>query len=301
MSTKILVALAFSVLFMNAKARAEVVITTVFNVHESIRTETISVLSGVDGRVYKIKNTPENMARIYPLMGKVVKIDYSTAGTKAMINSIRAVLPGEVDTSTLDLNHFRYNELRQFAPTDLQTIEEATNVFRSMINDGDKRRSQCFKRAHMWAFDMWSKMNIKSEKLFIFFTQRFQMIDEYDWWFHVAPLVNIAGEDYVMDGTFFQKPTPIQEWKSFFMMSKERNCPIVEKYQDYEQNQWKKLCYLMKVPMYMFRPVDIQARDVKGVERNHWILEEIQDARRAFKGWEDTYEGYDNGKKTTTY
>lgn len=301
MSNKILVALAFSILFMNTKAEADVVYTTVFNVHESIRTETISVLSGIDGRIYKTKNSAENLTRIFPLVGKVVKIDFTVYGTKAMINSIRLASAGEVDTRTLDLNHFRYNELRQFAPTDLQSVEKATAIFKGMINDGDKKRSECFKRAHMWAYDMWSKMDIQSEKLFIFFTQRFQMIDEYDWWFHVAPLVNIAGEDYVMDGTFFQKPTPIQEWKSFFMMSKERNCPIVEKYQDYEKNQWSKLCYLMKVPMYMFRPVDIQSRDVKGIDRNHWVLEELQDARRAFKGWEESYEGLDNGSKTVTH
>lgn len=303
MSTKIMLALALSVLFMNAQARADVVYTTVFNVFESIKNKSLLVLSGVDGRVYKIDRSDEkeDNERIEKLVGKVVKINYYMSGNQARITSIRPVVAGEINERDLDLNHFQYNQLRQFAPTDLQSVEKAAAVFDSMLNDGEKRRSQCFKRAHMWSYDMWSKQNIQSEKVFIFFTQRFIQLNEYDWWFHVAPSVNVSGDDYVMDGAFFKKPTPIKEWASYFILSKNLTCPMVEKYQDYENNQWTKLCYLMKVPMFYFRPIDIKERDVKGIERNHWLLEELQDARRAFKGWEESYEGLDNGKRTTTY
>ncbi len=57
----------------------------------------------------------------------------------------------------------------------------------------------------------------------------------------------------------------------------------------------------MYTPMYYFSPLDIQARDINGVERNNWVLEELQDARRAFKNYETIYEGLDTGKKTITY
>ncbi len=70
---------------------------------------------------------------------------------------------------------------------------------------------------------------------------------------------------------------------------------------DYEKGQMKRLCYLMKVPMYYFSPLDIENRDKNGIEKNHWVLEELQDARRAFKNYDETYEGYDTGKPTITH
>lgn len=285
-----------SLVFFQTVAKAETVYTTVFNVFESLKTERLLVLSGVDGRVYKTSKSEENSERLNALVGRVVRLDYTVNGRESIITNIREARSNEVDTKTLDLNHFRYNELRQFAPTDLQSIEKATVVFKKMLNDGDKSRSECFKRAHMWSYDMWSNLGISSEKMFIFWTKRFQILEEYDWWFHVAPSVTVAGEDYVMDGTFFDKPTPLVEWKNYFLKTDKITCPMIDKYQDFESVHWTRLCVLMKVPMYHFSPLDIQFRDKQGIERNHWVLPELQDARKAFKNWEQEYEGLDTGK-----
>jgi hypothetical protein len=170
-----------------------------------------------------------------------------------------------------------------------------------MLNDGDKGRSQCFKRAHMWAFDMWSKLNINSEKIFIFYTKRYAALEDFEWWFHVAPVVNVAGEDYVMDGTFMEKPITIKEWLTYFIRTDKITCPLIDKYQDFEDHQWQRLCYHIKVPMYYFRPLDIENRDKSGTQRNHWVLEELQDARKAFRNWEENYEGLDTGKSTKKF
>ncbi len=153
----------------------------------------------------------------------------------------------------------------------------------------------------MWAFDMWSKMGINSHKIFMFYTDRYQAIDEFDWWFHVAPMVTAGGVDYVLDGTFMKKPVTLKEWTDYFLRTSKINCPAITKYQEFEDHQWTKLCYTMKVPMYYFRPLDIEMRDKKGELRNHWVLPELQDARQAFKGWEESYEGLDTGKKTIKY
>jgi hypothetical protein len=230
-------------------------------------------------------------------IGQVVRLDYSLSGKEAIITNIQLARAGEVDVRSLDLNHFKYNQLRQFAPTDLQTMAKATSVFNNLLNDGDKGRSQCFKRAHMWSFDMWSQMGIQSEKLFIFWSKRYQILEEFDWWFHVAPMVTVAGEEYVMDGTFMSKPITVNEWKNYFIKTEKITCPVIENYQQFEAGHWNRLCFLMKVPMYYFSPLNIEARDKQGVERNHWELEELQDARKAFKNWEEAYEGLDSGKK----
>lgn len=282
--------------FLQSHAKAATVYTTVFNVFESIKTERLLVLSAVDGRVYKTHKSEENKARMQSLVGQVVRLDYTMNGKESVITNIQLARAGEVDVRTLDLNHFKYNQLRQFAPTDLQTIEKATTIFKNMLNDGDKGRSECFKRAHMWTYDMWSQLGVYSEKIFIFYTKRYQIHEEFDWWFHVAPMVTVAGDEYVMDGTFFEKPITLTEWKNYFIKSDKITCPVIENYAQIEKGHWNRLCFLMKVPMYYFSPLNIEARDVKGVERNQWVLEELQDARKAFRNWEEAYEGLDTGK-----
>lgn len=288
-------------LFQSSFARAEVILTTVFNVFESIKTERLLVLSGMDGRIYKLPNTQSNIKLMKSLQGHVVKLTYFNNGNEAIISNIVRALPSEFNEREMDLNHFRYNELRQFSPTDLQSEKVASEVFSDMLNDGDRRRSQCFKRAHMWAYDMWSKLGINSQKIFIFYTRRYIQHEEFEWWFHVAPMVVANGKELVLDGTFMEKPISVQEWKDYFIKSTKITCPVINHYSDYENNQWQRLCYLMKVPMYYFTPLNIEDRDKKGAMRNHWVLEELQDARRAFKKYDETYEGLDTGKRTITF
>lgn len=299
MPKKLLLSVCASALLFNGVAKADELFTTVFNVFESKKTETLLVLSAADGRIYKTFKSEENLKRMKSLIGQVVRLDYTVVqGDEARINAIRPIVPGEVDPKVVDLNNFRYNELRQVAPTDFQSLEEVENIFNNFLNDGDKGRSECFKRAHIWSYDMWSKLNVTSEKIFIFWTKRFTILEDYEWWFHVAPMVKVNGTEYVLDSTFFKKPETVETWRNYFMNSDKINCPIVDKYQDYENNQWNKLCYIMKVPMHYFRPFDIEDRDKKGIERNHWVLDELQDARRSFWGWDKKYEGLDTGKPT---
>jgi hypothetical protein len=290
-----------SILAFQSLAKADTVYTTIFNVFESKRTERLLILSAVDGRVYKTSKSEAQLARMKSLIGRVVRLDYSIRGEEAIINNVQLAANGEIDERALDLNHFRYNQLRQFAPTDLQSYEEAETVFKGMLNDGDRSRSQCFKRAHMWAFDMWSKSNIYSEKIFVFYTKRYQILEEFEWWFHVAPMVTAGGTEYVLDGTFMTKPTPVKEWYNWFLKTDKITCPEITRMNEFEDNQWNRLCYIMKVPMYYFSPLNMEERDKKGEVRNNWVLEELQDARKAFKNWEAAYEGLDTGKNVKKF
>jgi hypothetical protein len=288
-------------LLLCLQARAAEVVTTVFNVFSSDRSDKIFVLSGADGRVYKTHKSEQNLKYLQSFLGEIVRITYKDAGKEAHIQKVEKVGRNEVDPRVYDLNHFQYNQLRQFAPTDLQSEENVLKVFGNMLNDGDRSRSQCFKRAHMWAYDMWSKLGIYSQKIFIFYTKRYSILEDFDWWFHVAPLVVADGKEYVLDGTFMETPILLNDWKNHFIKSDSITCPVMNHYSEYENNQWTRLCFLMKVPMYHFSPLDIQHRDLQGIKRNHWILEELQDARRAFKGYDKEYEGLDTGKPTIKY
>lgn len=282
-------------------AKADEIVTTVFNVLESKKTEKILVLSGRDGRVYRYSKSEKNLKYLKSFIGSVVKLTFIDYKNESFITNISKVNEWEVGEVEMELNYFRYHQLRTFAPSDLQSEEKVSQVFSSMINDGDKVWSQCFKRAHIWAFDMWSKLGLSSQKIFIFYTERFTLLEDFQWWFHVAPMVVANGAEYVLDSTFFDKPVTLNEWQHYFIKSDNITCPVIEKFQDYEAGHYKRLCYLMKVPMFYFSPLDIQARDKKGIERNHWELEELQDARRAFKDYEKSYEGLDTGKPTITH
>lgn len=301
MTNKSRMILVLSILFLQNVAKAETIFTTVFNVFESKKTERLLILSAADGRIYKTNKSDENKKFMNSLVGKVVRLDFALSGEEAIITGIRPAYRNEIDESTYDINHFQYNQLRKFAPTDLTSYEEAESLFKNMLNDGDRSRSQCFKRAHMWSYDMWTKGGVKSQKIFMFYSKRYQIYEEFNWWFHVAPLVVVNGEDFVMDGTFMTKPTTVDEWKNWFLKTDKITCPEINRYQQFEQNHWTRLCFLMKVPMYYFRPLDIENRDKKKTQRNHWVLEELQDARRAFKNFDVVYEGLDNGKPTKTH
>lgn len=301
MSYRHLAAVTMLMLVVSAKAQAANVVTTVFNVLESKKSERLLILSGVDGRVYKAPRTKTNIAFYKSLTGQIVNISYELKDQEALITGVRPVDSTEIDAETADLNYFRYNELRQFAPTELKSEEEAATIFKDMLNDGDKSRSQCFKRAHIWSFDMWSKLGIFSQKIFMFYTKRFAILEDFEWWFHVAPMVVANGKELVMDGTFMDKPMEVKPWADFFMKTDKITCPVVDTYQEYEKHEWTRLCVLMKVPMYYFSPLDLENRDKEGKVKNHWVLPELQDARRAFRGGESTYEGLDTGKPNITY
>jgi hypothetical protein len=287
----------FTFLFLFiGEVRSESIYTTVFNIVESKKTNKVLVLSGADGRVYKTLNTKRNLKKLYSMIGKIVRIDFSYEDEDTVIDQIKVVANGEVNQRTMDLNHFQYNQLRLFAPTDLKDIKVASDIFNNMLNDGDKAISQCYKRAHMWSFDMWAQQGILSEKIFIFYTRRYIDLEEFDWWFHVAPMVTVGGEKFVMDGTFMTKPIPLKEWKDYFIKTSKITCPMIKKYPEFENNQWSRLCYLMTVPMYYYDPISIEDRDVRNELRNHWVLSELQLARRAFWNWANIYEALNTAR-----
>lgn len=301
MASKTSFMVASFALVLSIQAQAANVITTVFNVFDSETSKHHLILSAADGRIYRSPITKESKKFFSGLVGQIVNIEYEEQATGALITDIRPVDPETLDDPTLEHNYFTYSELRQFAPTDLQSPIVVEDVFKSMLNDGDKRRSECFKRAHIWAFDMWSKQGIFSEKIFIFYTKRYAILEDFKWWFHVAPMVRANGEEFVLDATFMDKPSSVKDWITYFMRTDKITCPEIQHYDEVDKNQWKKLCLIMKTSMFHFSPLDIEFRDRRGMKRNHWVLPELQDARRAFKNYETVYEGLDNGKPTKTF
>jgi len=168
-----------------------------------------------------------------------------------------------------------------FIPTNLSDIRDAQRVM-SELKDNSRSRSECFQRAHLWAMEMNQMAKIRSEKIFLFFTDRYQREYGFSWWFHVATLVLINNEEFVIDPRFFDHPVNTQEWSDFFMPS-HPICKTVSTYQEYENNEEAEYCYFRKIPMYYFEPSDIEARDKSNVVVDHWIDWEISSAEDALR------------------
>lgn len=280
------------------QAFAGQVTTNVVAVVDSGRTERVLVLSSVDGRVYKAERTKELRSYLESLKGQNVSITYSESGTERIIQTVTPV--GAVSQ---DLDMFAHNPDRDFVPTDVGSVERATALFNSLDNT-NKDRSQCFKRAHMWSFDLWQRLGINTTKQFIFYTTRFQQMEDFDWWFHVAPAVKVNGETYVIDRgfDFINGPLKVNDWKAKVSPSlRNTTCPVITHYDQYENGRWSRLCYFREMPMHYFRPADIRDLDRRGTIKTGWELEELQDARRAFENGDKTYEALDTGRSTITH
>jgi hypothetical protein len=292
---RLILALAFAVCSFQALALETV--TTVVSVVDSLKTKRLLVLSGVDGAVYKTDTSREMKAYLESMINIPVTITYQNAGSERIITNISPLSNAQVQG--LDLNYFAINLDRDDTPTDVGSLERAQRLFKS-LNDGDKSRSQCFKRAHIWSWDLWTKHGITSQKIYMFYTRRYIQLEDFDWWFHVAPMVVANGVEFVMDKTFTKEPTTVPEWKKRFMKS-EVQCNEIKKYSEYENHQWNRLCYVMKTPMYYFRPLDMRRRDEQGIHKKNWVLMELQDARRAFADGATIYEALDTGKRTINH
>jgi hypothetical protein len=286
--------LVMGLFFAASFAQAGQTLTNVTAVVESGRTRRMLVLSSVDGRVYKAERNREMKAYLESLRGLNVQISWNQVGPERVITAITPV--GNVSQ---DVNFFAPSANRDVEPTDVGTLERAVAIFNG-LNDTNKTRSQCFKRAHMWSFDMWSRLGVISQKIYIFYTRRYIELQDFDWWFHVAPVVRAGGVDYALDRAFTKKPLTIREWKDKFL-NKNITCPTITHYDEYYNNQWSRLCYLRLMPMWYFRPADIRDLDREGIVKNNWDLAELQDARRAFEGGEQTYEALDTGADTITH
>jgi len=128
--------------------------------------------------------------------------------------------------------------------------------------------SQCFNRAHVWAMDMKMKNRIDIGKIFVFYTGKTGHMGNKNWWYHVAPLVNEGGKEYVIDGGFpgeLDAPVTIDGWVNNLIST--TNCKVVEptdvevfswmmrRHQFPEMYQGKQYdCYLAKVPGAYWTP-----------------------------------------------
>lgn len=174
-----------------------------------------------------------------------------------------------------------------YTPTVVASMERADTLFRSMRTD-TRGRSQCYNRAHVWAFELWKRYRLHSNKTWIFFTRRYINQYKWKWWFHVSPSVEVAGqsEEIVLDRKFRRNPSTLTDWKNEFIKNKAA-CPIIDRYSQYSQNQYTEYCYLLKSSMHYWQPYHIENLE-KGegeIPTGRWVEYQLDRAYKNGISW----------------
>ena len=126
-----------------------------------------------------------------------------------------------------------------FEVTNLSSMNELMQVWDSIKGKRYiKDKTHCYDRAHSWAYDIHKAFGYNTKKMIIHYSKGF--MDELDWgWsWHVAPMIEVNGVEYVLDKQFLDKPVTKQEWLDHF--AKMALEPYQNKYKIKISNaQWK--------------------------------------------------------------
>lgn len=271
---------------LSLSASAAVMETRIIDV--DLDSDRVMVMAETEGRVLWVNAADTTMVTAFESAAaseSFIRVDYDlTTGT---VNGA-VLLNKKVATSSARTTGVNKDGDR-FQPTIFSSVAQAQSYFNTM--DGQtKDDSQCYNRAHGWAYDLWTQYRINSLKIFIFFTRRYIREYNYQWWFHVSPmtLVGQSGRnaEYVMDRSFTQGPVDVRTWTNIFMKN-DANCPHVRYYTDYRNNQDAQYCYLMKTIMYYSTPRDLEYLESQGRYETDWVYSELREGRRqAFINWQ---------------
>lgn len=171
-----------------------------------------------------------------------------------------------------------------YSPTIVKNTNAALKLFNTMRKDYTLK-GECYNRAHIWTVEAKKKNDANLMKIFMFFTESYIRKYKFNWWFHVTPMVYVGSlnSPRTLDRRYTSGPRQTKTWSNTFVKSK-KTCKIVEKFDDFYENQQSQDCYHIYTSMYYVKPRDIEKRDLTGVEKTEFIDREINKAyKNAFK------------------
>lgn len=93
-------------------------------------------------------------------------------------------------------------------------------LFTRMDRDTIVTKSICANRALMWLYEFKKDHDIDGGKIFLFYTGSRTRFSVRRWWYHVAPIINEKGTEYVMDAGFpgsIKGPVTVNGWVKNFV------------------------------------------------------------------------------------
>lgn len=167
--------------------------------------------------------------------------------------------------------------------TNFRDESGADTVFRAQRTD-TREKSQCYNRAHVWAWEMRRFTEggnlVQPGKMWLYFTKKYIRSHRYKWWFHVAPFVQVRGQDTVMDRKFLNGPILRRGWTDFFIQPR-TECPVITRYSQYENNPYVGNCFLMRTSVHYYQPYQAEnLENGRGREQTSWQQWELKQAYR---------------------
>lgn len=157
--------------------------------------------------------------------------------------------------------------------------EEKAKQIHKEAKHASKEETQCFNRAHIWTYEWRVKHNVYSKKMWIFFTRKYIRRYNFEWWFHVAPMINMIVDgqikERVMDKKYSGRPQPIQVWANMFLRD-DAKCPFVKRYSEHASLPEQGSCFFQKTPMYYYQPVDIEFFEKYGNPKSSWVESDVR-------------------------
>src|SRR5690606_17139424 len=153
--------------------------------------------------------------------------------------------------------------MTNYTPSNVASLDLAKKMFNHLIPK-TKAWSQCFNRAHIWARQLAKNYGVKSQKILIYYTKRYRKEVDKKWWFHIAPVVSVNGEKYVLDREFTREPHLALAWEEIFrakMISKRvgprgYQCKQIKNIKEYYDaaNTNYEYCNIQYTSMYYWEP-----------------------------------------------
>jgi hypothetical protein len=253
-----------------------------FEVLTSGSTEVIEVDANNLELVEKLQLATEN--------NELVQLDYRDNSLKGL-----TVISSEdevIEEPVIDLH-----PMLNYTPTDVESYDYAAEMFKT-LNNKTKMFSQCFNRAHIWAKQMHDNFQVSSMKILIYYTKKYRREISKKWWFHIAPMVQIGDEKYVLDREFTRKPVTDENWEKIFTKKMEKKgiygyrCKVIKNIKEFydESNQANEYCNIQVTSMYYWEPNDMSRLDKNGTQKTEFHNRELRMAtKEAFKKWRKVY------------
>ncbi len=271
----------FPLLLFSLWAKAHIIQDTISHLEPSFDSKSSTLVLVSSGKVLKLN--AEKRKDLNPLLKamndkKRITFDINADRT---INSWETHPHSEKVKNQTAKGHF------SFEPTILESLESVKKIFKD-LRPNSTSWSQCFNRAHIWAYESHQKYQLYSMKVFLFFSSKYIRRYDYEWWFHVSPYTLDNKEkitERVLDLNFAKSPLLMKAWTDIFMINK-ASCAVVERYSQYRQGQDKVDCHLIKTSMYYLQPLDLDKWERNGTEKINWNSYEIRRAyRNGFNVW----------------
>lgn len=257
-------------------------------------TENYEIMIAKDRGIYEISKANVELIN---LATKALESNASIelSKTETEITGIKIVESGD------DLLDFYPSEgmhpMSGYTPSDIGSYDLAEELFKS-LKKRTKWFTQCFNRAHVWAKQMYNSHNVNSMKILIYYTKKYRREVNGKWWFHIAPMINIKGDYFVMDKEFTRKPVRDFEWEKIFTKKLEEKgihghrCKVIKNIDEFyaEENQKNEYCNIQVTSMYYWEPNDMSRLVKTGIEKTEFINWELRAAaKEVFWSWRKIY------------